>query len=186
MRAGADVPRSLVLAAPLLVVAIARLGEADLSGWWRSHGLDAVGDYALPDLFPRTAMVAGTEIAVLSAAKRHSDALPDRDDVVHLFGEPLPAFAGALAWLSELKTGGEQGFFHELRSWTSLEVAHGAMADLTGERPPGERLGGTVRLGAVTDEALADPRQVGEITRALAAAYVGQGRDLSVPYYDLE
>jgi len=66
------------IGAPRLVVAVARLGEADLAGWWRSHGLDSVGEYVLPDLFPRTAIVAGAELAVLSAAKRHADALPER------------------------------------------------------------------------------------------------------------
>src|SRR5690349_8002248 len=107
-----------------LVVAVARLGEADVSGWWRSHGLDSVGEYVLADLFPRTAKVAGAEIAVLSAAKRHTDALPDRDDVVHLFGEPLSVFGEAVAWLAELKTGGDKAFLDNLCGWRTRETAH--------------------------------------------------------------
>lgn len=168
-----------------LVVAVARLGEADLAGWWRSHGLAGVGEYLLPDLFPRTATIAGAELAVLSAAKRHVDALPDRDDVVDLFGEPFPAFASALAWLAELKTGGDQCFLEALRSWGSTEAAHDALRGLTGEAPPSERLGATLRLGTLSRDAFDDAEQVQDVARSLAAAYVGQGQDLAVPYYDL-
>jgi hypothetical protein len=168
-----------------LVVAVARLGEADLAGWWRSHGLDTVGEYLLPDLFPRTAVIAGAELAVLSAAKRHADALPDRDDVLHLFGEPLPAFAQAMAWLAELKTGGEQVFLDDLRQWTSCDMAREALANLTGEPAPGEQIGATLRLGRVSAEALADPTQAAATARSLAAAYVGQGDEVAIPYYDL-
>lgn len=168
-----------------LVVAVARLGEADLAGWWRSHGLDGVGEYLLPDLFPRTAVVAGAELAVLSAAKRHADALPDRDDVVHLFGEPLPVFAGALAWLAELKTGGDLSFLTELRGWDSCDAGANALAALTGEPPPGERIGGTLRLGKMAAGALDDPVRARTTALALASSYVGQGPDLVVPYYDL-
>lgn len=171
--------------APRLVVAVARLGEADLAGWWRSHGLDGVGEYLLPDLFPRTATVCGAELAVLSAAKRHADALPDRDDVVHLFGEPLPAFANALAWLAELKTGGDQSFLDELRGWGSYDKGAHALAALTGEAPPAERIGATLRLGRMTADALDDPDRADAAARALAAAYVGQGSELVVPYYDV-
>lgn len=168
-----------------LVVAVARLGEADLAGWWRSHGLDAVGEYVLPDLFPRTATIAGAELAVLSAAKRHHDALPDRDDVVHLFGEPLPAFGLATSWLAELKTGGDASFLDELRGWSDVEDAHERVAELTGAKPSGEQIGGTLRLGKLPAQALDDPEQIAVATRSLAAAYVGQSRELVVPYYDL-
>jgi len=169
----------------LVVVAVARLGESDLAGWWRSHGLDGVGEYVLSDLFPRTATIAGAELAVLSAAKRHADALPNRDDVLHLFGEPLPAFAEALAYLAELKTGGDQSFLDELRSWESRDAGGEALAALTGDAPPGERIGNTTRLGRLTADALADPEQAEAAARALAAAYVSQDGDLAVPYYDL-
>jgi hypothetical protein len=53
---------------PAPVVAVERLGKADLASWWRSHGLHAVGEYVLPDLFPSTAAIAGAEIAVASFA----------------------------------------------------------------------------------------------------------------------
>jgi len=161
------------------------MGEADITGWWRSHGLDAVGEYLLPDLFPRTALVAGAELAVLSAAKRHSDALPDRDDVVHLFGEPLPAFAEALAWLAELKTGVDTSFLSQLHGWTTIGEAGAGITAISGESPPGERIGATLRLGKVQPGELADPVRATAIAKALAAAYADQGQDLAVPYFDL-
>lgn len=168
-----------------LVVAVARLGEADLAGWWRSHGLDGVGEYVLPELFPRTATMAGAELAVLSAAKRHRDALPDRDDVVHLFGEPLPAFGQALVWLAELKTGGDASFLDELRGWSSVDDCHESLARMAGSAPSGERIGATLRLGKLPTDALQDPAQTATVTRALAASYVGQNDELVVPYFDL-
>ena len=168
-----------------LVIAIARMGEADLAAWWRSHGLDEVGAFMLPDLFPRTALVVGAEIAVLSAAKRHLDALPDRDDVVHLFGDPLPAFSEALAWLAELKTGGDGAFLRELRGWTNVAVAQDAMLRLAGEAPPGERIGNTLRLGKLSIQQLEKSVDAADVAHSLAAAYVTQDRDLAVPYYDV-
>jgi hypothetical protein len=139
----------------------------------------------LPDLYPRTAVVAGAELAVLSAAKRTGDSVTNRDDVLHLFGEPLPAFAAALALLAELKTGGDQSFINELRRWASRDAGHVALAQLTGAPPPGERIGGTLRLGKLKATDLEDPERAEAAARALAAAYVGQGADLAVPYYDL-
>jgi hypothetical protein len=168
-----------------LVVAVARLGEADLAGWWRSHGLDEVGEYVLPELFPRTATIAGAELAVLSAAKRHRDALPDRDDVVHLFGEPLPAYGEAIAWLAELKTGGNASFLEELRGWSNVDTAHENLVRMTGAAPSGERIGATLRLGKLPAEALHDLTQTTVVARALAASYAGQGQELAVPYFDL-
>lgn len=167
-----------------LLLSVARLGEADLSAWWSSRGLSEVGEYLLTDLFPRTWAIAGAELAVLSAAKRHHDALPDRDDVVHLFGEPLPAFAHTLGWLAELKTGGDTEFLDELRSWSTADAVTAIQA---ADRPStsGERIGATLRLGTLPAAALADPEEVEATAQTLAAAYAGQGSDLAVPYFDL-
>src|SRR5437870_1265013 len=69
--------RRLVTSAPTIDVraalGVARLGEADLAGWWSSQGMTETGRYILEDLFPRTWPVAGAELAVLCAAKRHHD-----------------------------------------------------------------------------------------------------------------
>lgn len=148
--------------------------------------MDGVGEYVLEELFPRTVLLAGAEIAVHSAAKRHADALPDRDDVLHLFGEPFPAFAQALAWLAELKTGGDQSFLAELRSWDQPASAATVLWHLTGEAEvDGEQIVGTLRLGVLPAASLQDAAAVDSAAASLAAAYVGQGKDLSVPYYDL-
>jgi hypothetical protein len=167
-----------------LLLSVARLGEADLTGWWNSRGFGDVGEYLLTDLFPRTWAVAGAELAVLSAAKRQHDALPDRDDIVHLFGEPFPAFAHALEWLAELKTGGDAAFLEELRSWASVADAVEAIGAASGAAQ-GERIGATLRLGTLPAAGLGDLEQVEATARSLAAAYVGQGADLAVPYFDL-
>jgi hypothetical protein len=102
-----------------------------------------------------------------------------------LFGEPLPAFADTIAWLAELKTGGDQSFLDDLRSWKTEDAARAALAVLTGETPQGELIGATLRLGKLSSHSLADADRAEAAARALAAAYVGQGFDLTVPYYDL-
>ncbi len=165
-------------------VAVARLGDADLHGWWRSHGMDATGEYVLSDLFPRTWQSAGAEIAVLSAAKRHADALGSRSDVLHLFGEPFPAFRQAMAWLAELKTQGDDGSIEAIRGWTA-STACTELETILGDVPSGEQIGGTLRLGTLNADTLADPKAVLNAGRALAAAYVRQGNELHVPYFDL-
>lgn len=167
-----------------LPVIVSRLGDTDMRGWWRSHGMDATGEYVLADLFPKTWEVAGAEISVLSAAKRHHDVLPQRRNVVHLFGEPFPAFREATAWLAELKTGGSGALLGALRSLTATD-AKSELTALLGESPSGERIGDTIRLGALSSDALADRRSLETAGRALAAAYVAQESNLCVPYFDL-
>ena len=72
-----------------LVLGVSRLGDADLAGWWSTHGLDEVGEYVLADLFPRTWRMAAVELSIASATKRHSDFLPDRSNILHLFSANL-------------------------------------------------------------------------------------------------
>ena len=162
------------------------MGEADIIGWWGSHGLDDVGEYVLAELFPRTWKMAGAEVAVLAAAKRHADALPDRDDVVQLFGEPLPSFSQTLAWLAELKTGGDDSYLDDLRA---LKSPGDVAATVTALAPPseldGEFIGGTLRLGTVSAGDLADPHTAEALAATLAAVYVKSSDDLIVPYFDL-
>ena len=167
-----------------LPVAVARLGDADVHAWWRSHGMDGTGEYVLSDLFPRTWLVAGAELTVLSAAKRHLDALPPRADVVHLFGEPFPAFRLCMAWLAELKTGGTRSELEELRTWTKSTAAH-ELRTRVGQSTSGERIAGTMRLGTVSRDVLTDREAMFRTAMSLAAAYADQTDDLHVPYVDL-
>ena len=53
-----------------LVLGVARLGEADLRGWWNCHGLDKEGSFVLKRAFPRTWQPAALELDVLSAAAK--------------------------------------------------------------------------------------------------------------------
>ena len=167
-----------------LPVAIARLGDMDVHGWWRSHGMDSIGEYVLSDLFPRTWSVAGAEISLLSAAKRHHDALPERANVLQLFGEPFPAFRQAVAWLAELKTGGDTSSIDALRKWDRATATE-LLRQLLGEPPSGERIAGTQRLGQLSREALTDHHAMMVAGRALASAYVDQTDGLHIPYFDL-
>ena len=167
-----------------LPVAAARLGDADLYSWWRSHGMDSTGEYVLSDLFPRTWMAAGAELTMLSAAKRHHDVLPPRADVIHLFGEPFPAFRNAMAWLAEMKTGGDASEVGALRRWT-VATASDELRSRVGQAPSGERIAGTMRLGVVSADVLSDPIAMLRVARSLTAAYLDQNSDLHIPYFDL-
>ncbi|MCZ7537845.1 MAG: BrxE family protein [Acidimicrobiia bacterium] len=73
-----------------LVLAVARLGEVDLKGWWRSHGVDRSGSFVLRRAFPRSWAAAGLELDLLSATRRHADALSRRSTALHLFSDELP------------------------------------------------------------------------------------------------
>ena len=63
---------------------IARLGEADHHGWWRSNGASSTGAYVLEDRFPRTRRVLGLEIALVAAERRHVEEFGEHEDFVHL------------------------------------------------------------------------------------------------------
>lgn len=101
-----------------LVLGVARLGEADLRGWWNCHGLDRVGSYVLSRSLPRTWRSAALELDVLSARRRHEDALSGRASALHLFSDELPFRRWASAWLAEQKTAADvDDLFEELASW---------------------------------------------------------------------
>jgi len=169
-----------------LVLAVARLGEADLFGWWRSRGLGEAGRYVLGEGLPRTWVLAALEGDVLSAAARHEEMF-GRRDALHLFSDELPAKRLTLSWLRERKVEGEaDGLLEELRGW-SRESAVGRLREWAGAPPPaGEVLGQVRRLGTVTSEELLDGEErTREVVRALAAAYTDNPADLRFPYFDL-
>ncbi|MCY4194861.1 MAG: BrxE family protein, partial [bacterium] len=101
-----------------LVLGVARLGEADLRGWWNCHGLDNVGSFVLKRAFPRTWQPAALELDVLSARRRHANSLPGRKTALHLFSGELPFSHWAAAWLAEQKSAPEvDPLFAEFASW---------------------------------------------------------------------
>jgi hypothetical protein len=167
-----------------LLLGVARLGEADLFGWWRTRGLGDAGRYVLGQGLPRTWILAALEGDVLSAAVRHEDVFR-RSDALHLFSDELPGKRLALSWLRERKVEGEaDGLLAELRAW-SRESALVRVREWAGVSPSaGEELGQVRRLGAVSVGELEDEERTRELVRALAASYTYDPADLRFPYFD--
>ncbi len=168
-----------------LVLGVSRLGDADLSGWWYSHGLDEVGEYVLTELFPRTWRAAAVELSMKSAAKRHADFLPARSNILHLFSDRLPFARQARELVAEFKTGEDAALLGELQSWRSRDIAKGRLREWAGDPPAGERIGKTLVLGALSREAVNDHEQLLSATRLLAASYLAQEDDLAIPYFNI-
>lgn len=168
-----------------LVLGVCRLGDADLAGWWSSHGLDGVGEYVLADLFPRTWRSAALQLSFLSAVKRHADFLPDRPNIVHLLSDRLGVALRAKEFLAELKTGGDDEILDSLQGWTSRPSAEAALQDWAGPTPAGERVGQALRVGVLAADAMTDPEQQESAVRLLAASFLGQTGDLLIPYFDV-
>jgi len=168
-----------------LTLAIARLGEADLFGWWRSRGLTGAGQFVLGGYLPRTWALSALEGDVLCAALRHDEAL-GRPTALHLFSNAFPAKSLTLAWLRKRKTeDGDNDIIAHLRSWTRENVRH-HLSQWVGSSPPtGESLGAGRRLGSVTIGDLSEPSSISELTRQLAAAYADQDERISFPYFDV-
>lgn len=111
-----------------LVLGVARLGEADLAGWWSSQGLNPAVRFALAG-FRRTGKVLGAELALLSAERRHRQLLP-RASAVHMFSPHVPYLGWAQADLAEQKSAGPSPFLDELSAWSTVEEAVAALRAL--------------------------------------------------------
>lgn len=161
-----------------LMLGVARLGEADLQGWWTSHGMNPAVRFTLAG-FRRTSKVVGAELALLSATRRHRQILP-RDTAVHLFSPHLPFARWTRAYLAEQKTSGESPIVDQLLGWDGRDAARsqlkGWMAAV--DLPAHEGM----TAGA---DQLGDPDVVGGLLVRFIDSYVGQKGDLSVPYVDL-
>ncbi|MCY4629474.1 MAG: BrxE family protein [bacterium] len=169
-----------------LVLGVARLGEADLRGWWSCHGLDRVGSYVLSRALPRTWRSAGLELDVLSAQRRHDDALAGRASALHLFSDELPLRRWAAAWLAEQKTAdAADELFAELEGWND-DAASRRLSEWAGEPEPGEALGDGLLLGRVVTPDSGDEAALAALARRLAAAYLGLDGTFRAPYFDSE
>ena len=168
-----------------LLVGVARLGEADLFGWWRSHGLTEAGAYVLGSALPRTWAWSALEGDVLSAAERHEEAL-GRPTAIHLFSDRLPAKRWAMSWLREQKiTRSLDGFLSRIRDW-SRETGCKDIAKWAAIQPPdGEILAEGRRLGSLSERELQAADRVDAVIRMLAAAYVDRPEEFRFPYFDL-
>lgn len=168
-----------------LVLGVARLGEADLRGWWSCHGLDRVGSYVLSKALPRTWRSAGLELDVLSAQRRHEDALSGRASALHLFSDELPFRRWASAWLAEQKTATDVAdLLTELEGWDD-GTARRRLGEWAGEPGPGEVLGDGLLLGRVARPDSDDEAASALLARRLAASYVGLVGTFRAPYFDL-
>lgn len=168
-----------------LVLGVARLGEADLMGWWGSHGLDQVGSFVLKRTLPRTWRMAALELDVLSAHRRHDDALSSRRSALHLFSDELPFHRWTAAWLSEQKTAvNVDGLLEELGGWDSRSSVE-RLRNWAGEPERGENIGNGLLLGRVVSSDLEDDAVLGIIAHRLASAYLGLDETFRAPYFDL-
>jgi hypothetical protein len=167
---------TLALDAGRLLLGVARLGDRDLRGWWGSAALDRdVGPFVLGNTFPRTGRIAGAELLLLSAARRHAQIL-SRPTAIHLYSNRLPFLRWTRGWLSELKTSPTDGLIAELESWHDSATAEKVLAEWAGTRPPADTVAGTLELGRIDPAELDDPPALLLRVRAMAACYVDMDR----------
>lgn len=168
-----------------LILGVARLGEADLTGWWGSHGLDRAGRYVLGRMFRRTWRSAALEIDMETAARRHDDATAGRRTALHLFSAELPFRRWAEAWLAEQKTATEPSpIFDELAAW-DLGTARATIARWAGSVVDAEVVGDALRVGDFASADATDPVALAAAARKLAGAYLMIDGPFRVPYFDL-
>ncbi len=176
--------RELPEEAVRVTLTVARLGERDLFGWWGCHGLSRTGRYVLERTFPATWRSVALELDLVSAARRHEEALGERETALHLFSSRLPFRRVAAAWLADQKTRDPDPLFGILAD----ESRGRAIEDLVGQvgpAPAGEALSDGLRLGEVTVAELKEPNSVWRIGRALAASYATIEGRFRAPYFDL-
>ncbi len=167
------------LIAPTL--AVARLGEADLRGWWRSNGASATGAFVLEGRFPRTRRVLGLEIALAAAERRHLEEFGEQGDFVHLFSATLGAARLARAWLAERKTESAEaelvGTLHS-RSTSELE----ALIPPLDQSSKAVTFGARARIGEISVKDLQDPARRATTVQLLARSFIDHSPAL--PYLE--
>lgn len=167
-----------------LLLGVARLGDGDLMRWWNSAALDPViGGFILSNTFPRTGRVAGAELLLLSAARRHRQIL-SRQNAVHLYSELMPFHCWTRAWLAEQKTVGTEEVLAELESWHDVDTARERLREWTGPPTQGQRLAGAIELGRLEDSELDDVQLLLDRARRLAACYIDM-EALTPAYFNL-
>lgn len=164
-----------------LLLGVARLGDGDLRGWWNSSALDPdVGQYIVPAIFPRTGRVAAAQLLLLSAARRHRQAVP-RANAVHLFSDRLPFHRWTWNWLAEQKTRSETDpLIDQLEQWRDDAAAAAQLAEWAGSKRDGELVSGIVELGRISDHELGRPGDPGD-----PVALLDRARQLAAWYVDM-
>ncbi len=169
-----------------LALGVARLGELDLRGWWRAHGLDDTGKYVLSGIFPRTWRAAALELDLAAATRVHREML-GRPSALHLYSDLIPYARWAKGWLAEQKTeAGEAELLQGFGQW-NVETATTTLRDWCADFKvvEGERIGKGLLLGRLQSDELVDPQKTLLVAGQLCAAYLDQDEELQVPYFDL-
>ena len=169
-----------------LIVGVARLGEADLTGWWGSHGLDRAGSYVLARSFRRTWRSVALELDIEAASRRHDDATARRSTALHLFSDELPYRRWATAWLAEQKTALEPSpLFDDLAGW-DLVTGRTTIEQWAGRAKSAEVVGEGIRVGVLSRTELDDPSALAAAARLLAGTYLSIDGPFRAPYFDLQ
>lgn len=122
---------------------------------------------------------------MLSARRRHDDALARRSSALHLFSDGLPFRRQASAWLSEQKTAPvPDPLFDELAGW-DIASAEASLCPGGVDIGPTQALADGLRLGQLGRSDLDDEAELASVARRLAAAYAELGDAFKAPYFDL-
>ncbi len=165
------------------LLAVIRLGDADMLNWWRSHSVDETAEYVLGQAFPTTWLATGLELAMESSRLRHEAALErpiGSAPAIHIWSDHLPFHQLLRSWLVECKL--EQDF--TALEWTR-DVDTKALSARIGGRVEGERRGSGLYLGEVRQDDLTSEEELQRIIAQLAGAYASVGPEFCAPYYDL-
>jgi len=165
------------------LLAVVRLGDADMQNWWRSHSVDETAEYVLGRAFPTTWLATGLELAMESSRLRHDAALErptGSAPAIHIWSDHLPYHQLLRSWLIECKL--EQDF--AALQWTrDVDVA--GLTSRLGGPVTGERRGSGLYLGDVRRDDLASEAGMQRMIEQLAGAYASVGAEFCAPYYDL-
>lgn len=170
-----------------LLLGVARLGEADLAGWWGSQALAPAGRYVLSRTFRRTWRPAAGQLLLLTATRWHQQLFDRRATALHLYSDRLPFHGWTASWLAEQKTTMPPDPLFDQLIWADTDQAVADLAVWVGngnkDRP--EAVAGHLRLGSLAAADVATPARLGPICRSLAACYLYGDGTLTVPYFDL-
>lgn len=165
------------------LLAVIRLGDADMLNWWRSHSVDETAEYVLGQAFPTTWRATGLELAMESSRLRHEAALErpvGSVPAIHIWSDYLPFHQLLCSWLIECKL--EQDFI--ALEWTR-DVDVPDLVRRLGDAVAGERRGSGLYLGDVRQDDLKSEEELQRIVAQLSAAYGFVEREFRAPYYDL-
>jgi len=165
------------------VLLVARLGEADLRGWWGTHSFGPAGRVVLKQRLPRTWRMAAIELDIAAAANRHNKII-DRRNAIHLFSDNWPVRRWTNAWVSEQKTASPpDDVFERLEAVSEKQIS----SSLAEAKPaPVSVHGPAVRIGTIEKGALEDPTSIAQSVAELAGAYAEMNKAFLVPYLEVE